>query len=293
MAQAVAIPQPSSRAPRQEDIAKAARLKALVVPREHGAWGLLLIPLLVGGAVGLRLDGRVQPVLLLLGAALALFWLRAPVESLLGAGPMRVSSDEERRYALRVIAAATAVALLFLGSLFRCSNVPALLTLGAAAALAFVAQAFLKRLGRSTRMASQIVGALGLTVTAPAAYFVSTAHLDARALGLWLASFLFSAHQIYFVHLRIHGAKLVGLQKKIRQGWGFAITQALFLVALGLAVRRELLPVLSLLAFAPAICRGTAWFFRAPQALNVKKIGWNEVLQSLAFGLLLSGVYWI
>ena len=46
------------------------RRRALIVPREHGAWGMLLIPLLTGGAVGHFEGGRVLPVLLLTLAVL-------------------------------------------------------------------------------------------------------------------------------------------------------------------------------------------------------------------------------
>src|SRR5271167_2875193 len=73
------------------------RRRALVVPREHGAWGMLLVPLVTGAAVGLLAGGRIVPVLLLTMAALALFWLRTPVESWLGTSAVRVQTREELR----------------------------------------------------------------------------------------------------------------------------------------------------------------------------------------------------
>ena len=57
------------------------RRQALIVPREHGAWGMLLVPLVTGAGVALRDSDRILPLLLLLVAALTLFWLRTPVES--------------------------------------------------------------------------------------------------------------------------------------------------------------------------------------------------------------------
>ena len=47
---------------------------------------MLVIPLLTGGAVGHFDGGRLLPVFLLTLAVLALFWLRTPLESLLGTG---------------------------------------------------------------------------------------------------------------------------------------------------------------------------------------------------------------
>jgi hypothetical protein len=54
---------------------------------------------------------------------------------------------------------------------------------------------------------------------------------------------------------------------------------------LRLTVRALLLCVL---AFAPALFRGTRWFFQSPQALNVKALGRSEMRQRLAFGILLT-----
>jgi len=269
------------------------RLSALVVPREHGAWGILLVPLLVGGAAGLLRGGKVEPIALLLGAALSLFWLRAPVESLLGTGVMRAQPGQERRHVISAIAVAAALSFFFLAVLLPEWSGRTLLLLGGLTGIAFLGQAILKKMGRSTRMISQIVGAVGLTVTAPAAYYVATGRLDVLAFGLWLATFLFSANQVYFVQLRIRGAKLGSFKERIERGAGFLLGELVLAVVLILAVRGGWLAGLSLLAFAPAILRGTAWFLRKPQPLNVMKLGWSEMRQSLAFGVLLVlSVYW-
>ena len=40
------------------------RTKALVVPREHGAWGMLLVPLATGAAVAMMHGGQALPLVL-------------------------------------------------------------------------------------------------------------------------------------------------------------------------------------------------------------------------------------
>jgi hypothetical protein len=77
-------------------IIPAARKKALVIPREHGAWGMLLVPLVSGAAVGFLHGRNLAGFALLLTASLALFWMRTPAESLLGSGVMRAQSVAER-----------------------------------------------------------------------------------------------------------------------------------------------------------------------------------------------------
>src|SRR5206468_7546471 len=75
--------------------ARRERQRALIVPREHGAWGLLLVPMATGAGVAFHQASHVFPLILLLTAALALFWLRTPLESFLGTSAMRAQTLEE------------------------------------------------------------------------------------------------------------------------------------------------------------------------------------------------------
>src|SRR5271166_5388212 len=95
------------------------RLSSLIAPREHGAWGLLFVPLATGGAVGLFAGGNGPPLSAFAIAALALFWLRTPVESLLGTGLLRAQSPQERRSVSITILILAVVAFTALASLFR------------------------------------------------------------------------------------------------------------------------------------------------------------------------------
>jgi hypothetical protein len=262
------------------------RLRALVIPREHGAWGLLLVPLLTGAAAGLIEGGQVIPVLLLAVAALALFWLRTPVESWLGTAPIRVQSDVEKRAVLQFAFILAVISATALGALFWGGQNTYLFLLGAISGLAFALQAFLKVAGRRTRMLAQVVGAIGLTCTAPAAYYVATAHIGGTGWILWLANWLFAGNQIHFVQVRIHSARAASGTEKLSRGRFFLIGQGA-LTALLLAIWRfGLLPSLAMLAFVPVIGRGTAWFFAKPAPLAVRRLGWTEVAYSISFGIL-------
>lgn len=183
------------------------RRRALVVPPEHGAWGMLLVPLATGAAVGLLAGGHVAPVLLLTTAVLALFWLRTPVESWLGTGALRVQTQQERQLVQGFILPLAAISAVTLSALFWHGRNRELIWLATIAGPAFATQMFLKRMGRATRMAAEVVGALALTSTAPAAYCVAMGRLDAKAWALWLVNWLFATDQIHFVWLRIRGAR--------------------------------------------------------------------------------------
>jgi hypothetical protein len=265
-----------------------ARARALIVPREHGAWGLLLVPLFTGVAAGLAPEYRIGSLFVFTVGALSLFWLRTPVESLLGTGGITAHTPRERRTALLASAVLTLVSAACLAGLMWNGNNLQILLLGGAAALAFAAQALLRRLGRPGRMAAQLAGVMGLTCAAPAAYYIGTGRLDERALVLWAANWAFAGDQIHFVQLRIHAARAANFSEKMARGRAFFWGQMALLVALVVAVFLRVAPPWTVLAFVPVIGRGTKWFFSKPEPLDVKKLGWSEMKQGVIFGILLS-----
>ena len=262
------------------------RRRALIMPREHGAWGILLVPLATGIAVGRTHAGRGLPLLPLTIATIALFWARTPLESLLGAGPMRASSHDERRIAARVALAFLSLAATALAVLFRLGGSLQVLWLGAAAGLAFALQGLINKFRRSARLSAQLIGAAGLSVTAPAAYCVAIGKVDATAAALWLLNWMFAANQISFVQLRIHGAKLRP-HEKLARGWPFVAGHLAAAIVLGLACYLGLLPWFTLIAFVPVLVRGMIWLAQEPRPLAIHRLGWTELGHAIAFGVLL------
>jgi len=263
------------------------RRSLLVFPREHGAWGLLLVPLVTGAAVGVWSGGQTLSLLPLTIAALALFWLRTPVESWLGTAPMRAQPGAELRLVQRTVAMLAAVSLLALVWLFWDGRNRNLLWIGAGAAMAFLAQALLRKAFRSARIAAQMIGAAGLTSTAPAAYYVVTGHLGATAWMLWIATFLFAVNQIHFVQLRIHAARAATTAEKISAGRGFLAGQLLLVIVIALACALRAFPWSAALAFLPLLYRGFAWFAHKSAPLAVSALGWSELCYAIGFGVLL------
>ncbi len=48
------------------------------------------------------------------------------------------------------------------------------------------------------------------------------------------------------------------------------------------------LPQLTMIAFAPVLFRGLAWFARRPQPIVVRRLGWTELAHAVVFGVLLT-----
>jgi len=267
------------------------RLRTMVVPREHGAWGMLLVPLATGAIVALRTGINGGALTLFVCAALSLFWLRTPVESWLGTSAIKAHTNEERVFVLRMILFIGLVAATCVAALLWNGRNRELLLIGAIAALAFAVQAGAKKLGRKGRMPAQVIGAIGLTSTAAGAYYVATGQLDRTALALWLANWLFAGDQIHFVQLRIRAGRAAAIEEKLKSGFPFVLMQLPLLGVLAAGFSVGLFPAIIALAFLPVLLRGTLWFVRGYQPLDVHKLGFSELRQALIFGALLCAAF--
>jgi hypothetical protein len=269
------------------------RIRALTFPREHGAWGLLLIPLVTGAVMGIPQGHGAANLVLFITAALSIFWLRTPVESYFGMGLMRIGNAEERAAVLRSIAILSPVVAFSVGALlWNAANLP-LLMLGCIGGTAFAVQSALKLFGRKFRMISQAIGSIGLTSTAAGAYFAVTGRLDERAFAIWFACWLFAGDQIHYVQLRLRNSKLEGTGKRFEAARGFLLGQVIMMAVVGASIRLEILPVFTIVAFVPVVMRGFLWVIDKRTGLELTKLGFSELGQSLAFGALLCFAYYL
>ena len=203
---------------------------------------------------------------------------------------MRARGEAELQLVRRTAMGLTAVALLALTSLLWGGGHAGLWWIGAGSALAFTAQAILKK---RSRIAAQMIGAAGLTATAPAAFYVATGRLDLMEWSLWIANFLCAANQIHFVQLRIHAAKLVTRGEKFAVGKGFLLGQVVLAGLLATSCGLQLFHWYAAIAFAPALFRGFAWFTSKPAPLAVRRLGWSELSYAAAFGVLLVSLLYL
>lgn len=266
----------------------AVRRWALVWPREHGAWGILLVSLLTGAAIGLSSAANLVPLLWLTLAALAAFCLRTPIENSLPRSPFRPRTQAEWRWVKAaasgyIVMGALAGVMLWMDGAVRLIWMPAL------AAVAFFAlQAVLKRFGRAWRMPAEILAAFGMTLAAAAGYMVAAGKTGNLAIGVWLLNGLFAANQILYVQLRIRETRDAGNSPSLRRKRIFLASEAVTAAAIIAGSLTGLLPGLALISFVPLLVRGCIWSFRTGQTpLRIHRLGKTELAQAIVFGLLL------
>src|ERR1039457_5760079 len=205
------------------------------MPREHGAWGILLIPFAT--AVGIAGTWNLQVALLLI--SVLCFYVA------------RTSFLKEDTIWTLFLLAGSVVCLAPLLVVWRLWWLAAL---GAAAApLAF------RKTGRS--VTTQLIAVAGLTLTAPAAWYAATGNLDRHAWLFWGLNFLYVAGGVLYVKMHVAAA----VRRKLfdsaaaKMSWGatnLAFYGGLALCVIGLAMA-HLIPWLATLAFTPVVLRAT------------------------------------
>lgn len=262
----------------------------LLVPREHGTWGLLLLPLLSGAIVGYYSpNGAWEPALWFLLTALSAFLIYQPLESLLGLSLIRVRSQRQQRIAILSVIALAVIATVGVLELF---NLQRRLVLGfGLVALGCFGVRILLGSSRSMRVPRQLIGAMGLSSAAAGAYYAATGRIDRTGLILWLASWLFAVSQIEYVHLRIGTAQLRSRRQKVRSSLTVCFLHLLMIGASFTAALAGFAPLLLALAFVPSMIRVGVWLVRTWRPLGVHILGVSELLQGLLFNFLLIGAF--
>ncbi len=251
----------------------------LGLPREHGAWAMFYVPFMLGILVA----GRVSlPVLLLLLATSAVFISR---ESLLiwwrsrSRGRKTLASRRAGRLLLVYLASAVA------------SGVPLILfyRLYWLLPLALIGGVLLVVNGKQgTRLedrsvTSEVLAIVGLTLTAPAAYYVARGEWDQWAVWLWMLSSAYFASSVFYVKLRVTGLHARRPDDRRRARWQCIAYHVFLLTALSVLSITGSLSLFVLLAFTPALIR-TLWSLLKPApSLNLKRIGITEIVYALIF----------
>ncbi|HEY4678365.1 MAG TPA: YwiC-like family protein [Candidatus Angelobacter sp.] len=265
----------------------------LLVPREHGTWGLLLVPLISGAIVGYQATSNVSlaAALWFFLTALSAFLIYQPLESLLGLSLIKARSQRQQRIAIFSVLTLAVIATAGVLELFHLHR-GLILAFGVVALGCFGIRIVLGS-SRSMRVPRQLIGALGLSSAAAGAYYAASGRIGRTGILLWLASWLFAVGQIEYVHLRIRTAQVKSRQQKIRLSVAVCFLHFLMIGASLTAAFAGFAPLLLTLAFVPSLIRVGVWLARPWRPLGVHILGFSELLQGLLFNILLVGAFLI
>lgn len=264
--------------------------KSLVVPTEHGAWSWLLVPWLVGAVVGAASPSDAPlaglALLLTLVGGLSAYMIRQPATAWLRIRQGR-GRQADRPLAAGWAAGFSLLSLLCLLGLLLLGRT-ALLGLAVPFLAILLAYLLAARSGRAAMRSlwMELAGAVGLALTAPAAYIAASGQLTPVTLALWALLALQNAMGVLYVRLRLADSKQRDGNRSLTL-WGHV---AAFAAVLATGVLGWT-PLLAAVPFAGFLVRAL-WAVRQVRPVpDIKRFGFTEVGVELLGGALIAAGY--
>ncbi|HST03661.1 MAG TPA: YwiC-like family protein [Chloroflexia bacterium] len=274
-------------------------LGAPPIPDDHGAYAMLLLPMVIGFILGIVRGvapsaGALEVAMACVLFAVALVALFFASEPLSVAFKPKASTGARRRAArwlaiYLAVAACAGAPLLFVWGLW---GLRWFLVVAGVLMLAFLVAV---KMRKQRSMALRLPGILCLTLSGPAAYYVTTGRLDAQAWGLGVACAVYFVGTIFNVRawFEINRQKKSGISPTRLPGW---LVTAIWLylaggaLAVALTVLADALPWAAYIALVPSLLRAIWTLWSTPAHIPIKRIGLIEFAQSFAFAILLVAV---
>jgi len=141
------------------------------------------------------------------------------------------------------------------------------------------------------------IGVLGVSFIMPAIYLAAYEVLDSKALGLWLLGLAQVTGPVFYVRLKVRiQARLPEpppIARRLRAAWRPLLFSAVSLAGAYWLGVWELVPPLAWLALMPSAIKhlwgALDWTPRG--RLDIRRLGWMEVVNMLLFAIILGVVY--
>jgi hypothetical protein len=250
--------------------------KKLRLPKEHGAWAMLYVPFVLGTIVAGQISLASLCLLLSVSAFFIsreslLIWWRAKrrKRDAQGTGKMMLI--------YLAIAALFGAPLIFFYQLF--ALVP--LAVFGVALLVLNGKQAVNLEERS--LINEILAICGLTLTAPAAYYVAGGEWTTTAWWLWALSAVYFSSSVFYIKFRVVNLHPNKPEAQRREWQHCAFYHSFLLIALVIVALTNSLELSVIIAFAPAMGRAFWSLAKPTQPVSLTRAGVLEVGYSLIF----------
>jgi hypothetical protein len=254
------------------------------LPKEHGAWAVLYVPMLVGAAIAGELTWN---VLLLALSALGVFLSYVPIHAILRHLFVAPLPQERLREALVWSGVYLGFGVVFVVPLLLQGYT--LLLIAIPGAVALVGNFLLTRTVGKTIL-GDAVAVLGLSLSAVCSWYVVTGQITSEALVVWLLNLLFFLCSVFYVHMKIRASSVkqdIGPADRLSLGaLNIAYHIVVIAVVTALAFYR-FTKLYVLVAFLPMVVHALYGTFRLSRRVKFQRLGLLLLGQSILFGLLL------
>jgi hypothetical protein len=264
---------------------------SIPVPKEHGSWAMFAVPLIVGFAVAAEWQWRSS---LLIAAALGLFLLRFPIDTLI---KTRKRPTADRARLIRWAIAYGSIAAMCGGWLIVVERLYALVGMGLIGAALLIYHWRLVEQRQEMSARGELAGISGLALGAALAYYVSTGIFNGTALALWLVNALYFGGTVFYIKLKVRQQPKEPapdrMSERLAKAKACLSYQSVVLTLVILLVAVQRLPALAVLAFVPMTLKvlfgATRWQDR--KSLSLPRLGLIEMAHSAVFAALIIAAF--
>ena len=258
----------------------------LLVPREHGAWAMLLLPFFSALALAREISWEALPAAVVV---VGVFLIREPLVALWRQA--RVWREQARRSLIWYLPPIAASGLILL---WRRPFWPLLIT-GAAAALLIVVSTYLVVHKRPRSLLLQMVSAGGLNASALVAWLAVRAQFDPTIWWLWALHFAHSGAALLAVHARLEarvaartGSEWAAMKKRATAAQTLLLAAAAGCVAAGRLGAALALGLSASVHLADLARLQDSVFLRTP----LRRVGLRELALSFVFSVVVLAGLW-
>jgi hypothetical protein len=256
------------------------------IPKEHGSWAMLIVPLLLGLAIA---PGWPWRVILLLIAAFGFFLVRFPLATLV---KTRRRKKGDRAYLWQWVIIYGALTALSGSWLVLAYRLWWLMPMGFIGGALLMFHLWLVARRQEMSVVGELAGIFGLALGAPMAYYVAGGQLDRLAAALWLVNALYFGGTVFYIKLKVRQQPRLPVPDRVGERLVKAKAclayQTIALTIIAALVAFQWAPWLALLAFVPVTIKVIhgAWQWQDKQSLSFVRLGVTEIVHAAAFTVL-------
>jgi hypothetical protein len=258
------------------------------IPKEHGSWAMLIVPLLLGLIMAPAWHWR---AIILAAAAFGFFLLRYPLALLV---KMQRRAGADKIYLWRWVAIYGGITAVCGAWLVFGEALWWLAPLGILGGLLLAFHLWLVSRRQEMSVAGELAGIVGLALGAPMAYYVAGGQLDSTAAALWLINALYFGGTVFYIKLKVRRQPRLPaphrLGERLLKAKDCLSYQTLALTLIILLVTFQYAPLLIPLAFIPATVKVIygAWQWQDKKSLSLIRLGVAEIVHAVVFTVLVT-----
>jgi hypothetical protein len=257
------------------------------LPKEHGSWAMLALPLLIG--LDIASSWRWQSLLAVV-AVVGLFLVRYPLETMI--------KTKKRTSMLMAWSTIYAGLAIFAGSwLIVIDRLFWLIPIGLIGATLVLFRWRLAMRRQEMSAIGELSGIATLALGAPIVYYAASGQLDWSALVLWLINSLYFGGTVFYIKLKVRQQPRLPapdqIGERLIKAQACLTYQAMTLMIVVVLVLLQSVPMLIPLAFIPMTLKVLvgAYRWQDKHSLSLPRLGWIELFHSALFAALVIAAF--